>query len=258
VVGDYKLVYDKKMKMLKNLQINKIKLIIVVFAITTYSFGQEIKGKIDKLSETEIQNLIKEANNQGYSIEDLKKINNSPAGSNVKTKKSNSKNINAAIPKSNFGNLNRNVKAINQTQKSNKLKIFGAAFFSNPSVSFNPQLNLATPDNYQLGPGDQITIEIWGSSSQTYQKTVSTDGKISIANVSPIFISGLTIEDAKAKIKRNLSSIYNQLNSTLEEEKAYLDLSLSKARSIVVNIIGQVQNPGTYTLNGFSSPLNAL
>ena len=84
VVGDYKLVYDKKMKMLKNLQINKIKLIIVVFAITTYSFGQEIKGKIDKLSETEIQNLIKEANNQGYSIEDLKKINNSPADTILK------------------------------------------------------------------------------------------------------------------------------------------------------------------------------
>ena len=84
MVGDYKLVYDKKMKMLKNLQINKIKLIIVVFAITTYSFGQGIKGKIDKLSETEIQNLIKEANNQGYSIEDLKKINNSPADTILK------------------------------------------------------------------------------------------------------------------------------------------------------------------------------
>ena len=141
------------------------------------------------------------------------------------------------------------------TQRS---PIFGADFFTNPHIEWAPALNMATPSNYQLGPGDILLLEIWGAAAQTYQLEVNRDGRVFIPDVGPTYLSGLTVAQARRKLKNNLIQIYAGIQNTRASERVFFDLSLSQARSIIVNIVGQVNVPGTYTLNGFTSPLNAL
>ncbi|MGC6479575.1 MAG: SLBB domain-containing protein [Flavobacteriaceae bacterium] len=136
--------------------------------------------------------------------------------------------------------------------------VFGASFFNNPKIDLQPQINIATPQDYQLGPADELYIELWGAATQAYTTEIRRDGVISIPGVAPIYISGLSVRAAKNKIQRSLQKIYAGLGSTVEGEKVFLDISLVKARSILVNIIGQANTPGTYSLNGFASPLLAI
>ena len=141
---------------------------------------------------------------------------------------------------------------------SQKLPVFGASFFNNPKIDLQPQVNIATPQDYQLGPADELYIELWGAATQAYTTEIRRDGVISIPGVAPIYISGLTVKAAKTKIKRSLQNIYAGLGSSVAAEKVFLDISLVKARSILVNIVGQATTPGTYNLNGFASPLLAI
>ena len=145
-----------------------------------------------------------------------------------------------------------------QTPENPKTPIFGASFFNNPKVQLAPAINMATPEDYQLGPGDEIRLEVWGAAVQTYQLALNRDGQISIPGLGPVYVNGMRISAARRKLKNSLSKIYSGLQSSIEAEKVFFSLSLSKARSIIVNIIGQVNVPGTYTLNGFTTPLNAL
>ena len=144
-------------------------------------------------------------------------------------------------------------------QKDNpELPVFGASFFNNPKIDLQPQINIATPQDYQLGPADKLYIELWGAATQAYTTEIRRDGVISIPGVAPIYLSGLTVRAAKTKIQRSLQNIYAGLGSTVAAEKVFLDISLVKARSILVNIVGQATTPGTYNLNGFASPLLAI
>ena len=157
-----------------------------------------------------------------------------------------------------------NTTAFGQTQakveleKNPELPVFGASFFNNPKIDLQPQINIATPQDYQLGPADELYIELWGAATQAYTTEIRRDGVISIPGVAPIYLSGLTVRAAKTKIQRSLQNIYAGLGSTVAAEKVFLDISLVKARSILVNIVGQATTPGTYNLNGFASPLLAI
>ena len=157
-----------------------------------------------------------------------------------------------------------NTTAFGQTQakvkpeKNQELPVFGASFFNNPKIDLQPQINIATPQDYQLGPADELYIELWGAATQAYTTEIRRDGVISIPGVAPIYLSGLTVRAAKTKIQRSLQNIYAGLGSTVAAEKVFLDISLVKARSILVNIVGQATTPGTYNLNGFASPLLAI
>ena len=157
-----------------------------------------------------------------------------------------------------------NTTAFGQTQQAAKmvnskdLPVFGASFFNNPKIDLQPQINIATPQDYQLGPADELYIELWGAATQAYTTEIRRDGVISIPGVAPIYLSGLTVRGAKTKIQRSLQNIYAGLGSTVANEKVFLDISLVKARSILVNIVGQATTPGTYNLNGFASPLLAI
>ena len=134
-----------------------------------------------------------------------------------------------------------------------------APFFSNKNITETPQFYVATPAGYRLGPSDEITIDVWGASENRYEVTLSRQGVVRIDRLKPMYLSGLTLAAAERKIRNEFSSIYTGLSpDSPNESKVYLDVNLQKARSIVVNITGSVEAPGTYTISGFSSVLNAL
>ena len=117
---------------------------------------------------------------------------------------------------------------------------------------------VATPSDYRLGPGDELLINLYGASENSYPVQISRNGNVKLDRMDPIYLSGLSIKSASKRLKSRLSKIYTGLNSSDPIEKVDLELSLQKARSIVINITGQVEGPGTYTISGFSSVLNAL
>ena len=132
-------------------------------------------------------------------------------------------------------------------------KIFGYTLFANRYLTFEPSLNVPTPENYQLGAGDEVIIDVWGASQQNYQKEITPDGYILLENIGPVYLNGLTVEQATSKIKGRLKSIYSGLGNN-----TFAQVSVGKVRSIKVNIIGEVNVPGTYTLPSFATAFNAL
>src|SRR5699024_10679399 len=140
-----------------------------------------------------------------------------------------------------------------------KDKIFGYNLFNNSDISFEPVLNIPTPTDYQLGPGDEIIIDIWGAAQMNYQLNITPGGMVNIPNIGPINVNGLTVEEATNKLRSRLGDIYSGLNPSDEFNKdTYMQLSLGQIRSIKVNIIGEVNTPGTYTLSSLSTVFNAL
>lgn len=131
--------------------------------------------------------------------------------------------------------------------------VFGRAIF-NGEQSFEPNLNIATPDNYMLGPGDEVIIDVWGDAEANYKRTISPEGTINIPRVGPITLSGYTVQEANVRIKRSLARIYAGINSGSTSVK----LTLGDIRSIQVNILGEVTKPGIYTLPSLASLFHAL
>jgi protein involved in polysaccharide export with SLBB domain len=142
------------------------------------------------------------------------------------------------------------------------VKRFGSDFFKaqqQQATETAPQLYVATPSDYQLGPGDELLISLYGASEESYIVQLTREGTIKVERLAPIYLSGLSIADAKKRLINRFSEIYTGLKAAdNDQSKVSLSLSLQNARSIVVNITGQVVNPGTYTLSAFTSVINAL
>ena len=134
-----------------------------------------------------------------------------------------------------------------------KNPIFGHNLFDNPGLTFEPNVNAATPDSYVLGPGDELTIEIWGYSEETIRRAITPEGKISISGIGPIQLSGLTIQQASQKISSQLKRRYAGIGGNTS-----VSVTLSQIRTIQVNVMGDVKNPGTYRLSSFATVFNAL
>ena len=130
-------------------------------------------------------------------------------------------------------------------------EVFGRNIFTNKNLTFEPQQNVATPQNYVLGPGDEIIIDIWGASENSIRQTISPEGSISIAGLGMISLNGMNIADARGYLKSELSRIY-------ADEGNQIQVTLGNTRSIKVNVMGEVMVPGTYTLSAFASVFHAL
>ncbi|MEA3477035.1 MAG: SLBB domain-containing protein, partial [Bacteroidota bacterium] len=135
-------------------------------------------------------------------------------------------------------------------------RIFGYDIFRNEKLTFEPSLNIPTPVNYQLGPGDQLNIDIWGASQQNYQLPITPDGNIHIENIGPIQVNALTIEQASDRIVDRLRSIYSGLSGS--NRNTYAQVTLGNTRSIKVHIFGEVNLPGTFTISSFAKVFNVL
>jgi protein involved in polysaccharide export with SLBB domain len=138
---------------------------------------------------------------------------------------------------------------------SNPNKIFGAEIFNNGVIRFEPNVKVTPPANYVIGPDDEITIQIYGYQETKFNLTVSPEGDINVPNAGVVYVAGLTLAQANAKIKSKLAvSGYSNLNTGLTK----LKVSIGKIRTIKVTILGEVKAPGTYTLSSLSTVFNAL
>ncbi len=140
--------------------------------------------------------------------------------------------------------------------KPAKNKIFGAYLFNSQDLTFEPNINVQTPKNYKIGIDDQVLIYIWGNSQNNYQLFVNNNGQIIIPDVGPIYILGLTFEAAESKIKQRLTEIYSDMIG--DNPGTFAQINLGQLRSIQVDMVGEVEAPGTYTLPATATVFNAL
>lgn len=131
----------------------------------------------------------------------------------------------------------------------NRKKVWGRDIFNNKSLSFEPNMNMALPRNYRLGPGDAVFIDVYGASQKSYQTTVAPDGIITIEGFGPIQVSGLSVAQANNRIREKLGKRYSSSS---------IRLSVGQTHTIMVNVVGEVKTPGTYTLSAFATVFNAL
>ena len=133
--------------------------------------------------------------------------------------------------------------------KTGRRKIFGHDVFNNKNLTFESSMNLATPQSYVLGPGDAVNVDIWGASQESVTEVVTPDGTITIEGVGVIKLGGLSVSQAKAKLKRVLGPRYQGSN---------IELTLGQTRTITISVMGEVKVPGTYTMSAFATVYNAL
>ena len=135
-------------------------------------------------------------------------------------------------------------------------QVFGRNIFNSNNLTFEPSNNLPTPANYRLGAGDEVIIDIWGANQVTIQETISPDGNISIDRLGLIYLSGMTVNQATSYLKKELNKIYAGLDD--EDPSSLIKVSLGNTRTIQVNVMGEVYQPGTYALSAFSTVFHAL
>ena len=133
-------------------------------------------------------------------------------------------------------------------------RLFGHDLFTNNKLTFEPNLKIATPDNYVLGPDDEVIIDLWGITDSSRSYKISPDGRIIITGVGPVSLSGLTIAEATKRLRSSMAAMYEGLY----DGSVKMKISLGSIRSIQVNITGEVGNSGTYTLPSLATLFHAL
>ena len=136
-----------------------------------------------------------------------------------------------------------------EDEEEGKIKVFGRNIFNNKRLTFEPNMNIATPDDYRLGPGDEVYVDVWGASQQRFECTVSPEGVINIENFGPVQVSGLTVAQTNARLRSTLGARYAGSD---------VRLTVGQTRTITVDVMGEVKTPGTYTLSAFSTVFHAL
>ena len=156
--------------------------------------------------------------------------------------------LDAFLPDS-MGYYTNDYEQFDEDEEDGKIKVFGRNIFNNKRLTFEPNMNIATPDDYRLGPGDEVYIDVWGASQQRFECTVSPEGVINIENFGPVQVSGLTVAQTNARLRSTLGARY--VGSDVR-------LTVGQTRTITVDVMGEVKTPGTYTLSAFSTVFHAL
>jgi protein involved in polysaccharide export with SLBB domain len=251
-------------------------LILLLFFCTSIAFSQDISQlknvDINSISDDQIESYWSQIKKGGYTMEqveilgkaqgisatkiaDFKRRVNSLGALNTAATKMIELDSVTRVDKEPFGLKDGQVVA----KKTSGDLLFGYDFFRNSKVSFTPSVNIAVPENYQIGPGDEIMIDLWGASEITYKAVVDNSGSIKINGIGFIFINGFTLEDASKKIISKLKTKHAGISADSNSyNKINTNITVSKIRTVQVNIIGDVETPGTYALNSLSTVLNAL
>lgn len=135
-------------------------------------------------------------------------------------------------------------------------QVYGRNIFDTKNLTFEPSMNLATPLNYRLGPGDEVIIDIWGTNQATIRDNISPDGYISISDIGLVYLNGMTVDEANQYLRKELSKIYAGIDS--ENPSSQIKVTLGNSRTIQVNVMGEVYQPGTYALSSFATVFHAL
>jgi protein involved in polysaccharide export with SLBB domain len=232
--------------------------------------------RVDQLSDDQIEELIKRAQDAGLSSTDflmmaqmrgmpsgeVEKLRTRIEGLSVGSSKSRSTNVSKRASREQI-DINDITRGLMETQelmeeeKADSL-LFGSKLFfqKNRKLSFEPSLNQATPKNYILGPGDLLYVDIYGQSEKYYEATVNPEGSILLDNIGLIAVSGKTIEAAEGIIKNRVATFYTGLSGA--NPKTFLQVTLGNVKTIKVHILNEVRLPGTFTLSAFSTVFNAL
>ncbi len=246
--------------------------LLVLFFITTLSLqSQSLPDDIDSLSDDQLKTYWSQAKAQGYTLDQIKAVASSKGVSSDQIAAFESRigsfgatavAVQGEQIDTNLGVSDSNPAGFTGAEisvPSNDDPLFGYDFFNNQNITFTPNLNLATPKNYELGPGDELVVNIWGAAENTYSLAIDREGTLRIPNVGPAFVSGMSIADAKTVITNKLKRVYGGIDAPENSPyKVFVSLSLVNARSVQVNIIGEVKVPGSYTLSSLSTLLNAL
>jgi len=253
---------------------NKLKLalttllFVFLFSFTGKSQGSLLEQndlsniKIDSYSDEQINSLFQKSEELNMSKSDLfnKLVEKRIPQTELQKLKNRTQNLSVPTDKTqdyNTSRRNYDEKQGNIPMEDNKkdLSIFGAELFTKNSLVFEPNIRIPTPSSYILGTDDELVINVFGSSEKKYNLKVSEDGQIYIPNVGPLFVSGLSIEQATLKIKSKLSkTIYRSINSG----QTSLQISLGNIKSIRVVVIGEAEKTGTYTVSSLTTLFNLL
>lgn len=173
----------------------------------------------------------------------------------------NQKNLKSLTPGEPDPTLRTNVtdeRIIEEDSLKLKLRtdIFGRNIFNQKNLTFAPNVNIATPDDYKLGPGDEVVIDIWGASQNSLRQTISPEGSIVVDRLGPIYLNGMTVKEANSYVQQKFASLYSGIGNY--EGASQIRLTLGKIRTIQVNVMGEVVMPGTYSISSLSSVMNAL
>lgn len=213
---------------------------------------QEIIDQVEArgLSESEVEVMAKA---RGYSDADIafirERINKKKGGLDTKSPSEQS-----SVSREQMGEVSKRVKKEDRTDSLKVVKIYGKDIFSNDKITFEPNLRIATPPNYVIGTDDELIIDISGYAKGNFNVKVQPEGNIKVDNFPPIYVNGLSITEAKEKIKQRLSSRFAGLsNGSLR-----LDLTLSKVKTISVIVVGEIEAPGTYSVSSLATVLNLL
>lgn len=225
--------------------------------------GSEINStNVDNMSDAQIRDIMKRMSESGYSESQLElaaKARGMDAAQIQKFKNrvrklENQKKTDTPKYESKEGESTEPEENIKKNEAASPSRIFGAQFFSSAFSSFEPNLNMPTPANYVVGPGDELLLDLTGDNEVSYKLTVSPEGFISVEYVGRVAVGGLTIEQAKYKVKSQMDNTY----PSLKNGRTQLSLNIGNIRSIKVIISGEVTKPGSYTLPSIASVFNAL
>ena len=265
------------------LNLNKLFLIgmmaLLPFGLAAQSLGDISSIKVDDLSDQQIQVLMNRASEAGFSeaellqmaqlrgvpdseIEKLKdRLEGMVFGLQGGQKSSTSGPKRSPRRQMGFNEITQGIipqEEKLEDDKSTSEPIFGLDFFYSKDrrLTFEPNLNMATPRNYILGPGDELYVDVYGQSEQFYESSVTPEGQVILENIGPINVSGLSLDEATEVIKNRLSAFYTGLRGS--QPNTFLQVNLGNMRTIKVNLVGEVRLPGTFTLSAFSTVFNAL
>jgi polysaccharide biosynthesis/export protein len=247
-----------------------VKLLLWCFVLTVGSQLSAQQQKVENLSDEQIRQFFDKAKasgmtenqieaaalQQGYSASDIAKMReriSKLSATSSATNTTNSPQTQAA--KVQVAEPAQRATPVSEEPVSKKSNIFGSSLFNNASLTFEPNLRIATPKNYILGPDDELVIDIVGFAQITYKSKVSPEGTIRIENIQPIYVNGLTIEQASERIIGRLRQRYEGLNAG---GGVYAQVSLGAVKSIKVTITGEAVRPGTYTISSLATVFNAL
>ncbi len=259
-------------------------LVMVTFLVSFDLAGQSLSStdlttiKVDEIPDEQLISYIQRAEASGYTqteLEAFARQRGMPEAEIVKLRRRVSQlrlsmgqetdNIETSFSRStdplSEGDVFGKLAGINidDEKESEKSKVFGFDLFRSDNLNFNPNLNIPTPQDYVLGPGDGIVVDLWGATQQYLTFEVSPEGTIRPEDLSPVYVNGLTIEKAGSKIIDRLSQIYGGLKpANGEEQTIFSQVSLGSIRTINVSIVGEVNNPGNYALNSLSTVFTGL
>jgi protein involved in polysaccharide export with SLBB domain len=246
-----------------------IGILFSLLTILTLQAQNPANVDVNQLSEQQIQQIVTEVNARGLTIDQAAQMAQMQGASPLQIDQ-----LKRRIQELNFSGGNSIASPSGQNTQTNTTareafsekavvqaspevkRIFGFQLFNSDNLTFEPPVNIPTPQNYVLGIDDEILVSIWGASQQSYQLRIESNGAVNIPDIGPVYVSGMEFSKAKELIKKRLISIYQGMDS--QSPNTFAEVGISNLRSIKINVIGEVMVPGTYTLPSTASAFNAL